>query len=252
MNNGHNNGHNNELLHLFFNRQKISTQNDRLPNIFILHSKGGKAYTYTYLVGARKDKRRMKFGYARVSKQEQHIELQLDALRRYGVDEIFEEKISTRKIARPKLQELLGKLRSGDTLVVWRLDRLGRTVKQLLSLAEDFEDKGISFVSLAENLDTTTATGKFTFHMFCAMAQMERDVISERTKAGLDAARSRGRNGGRKSVDSKTIEKALKMYKSDEFSVKEILETTGISKTTLYKYIEIKDPRKGDKKNGES
>jgi DNA invertase Pin-like site-specific DNA recombinase len=192
----------------------------------------------------------MKFGYARVSKQEQHIELQIDALRKYGVDEIFEEKISTRKDARPKLQELLGKLRTSDTLVIWRLDRLGRTVKQLLAIAEDFENKGVNFVSLHENLDTTTATGKFTFHLFCSIAQMERDVITERTKAGLEAARSRGRTGGRKSVESKTIEKALKMYLSNEFSIKAILETTGISKTTLYKYIELNDPRKGDKSNG--
>ena len=192
----------------------------------------------------------MRFGYARVSKTEQHIELQIDALRKYGVDEIFEEKISSRKLSRPKLQELLGKLRPGDTLVVWRLDRLGRTVKQLIALAEDFEAKGINFVSLQENLDTTTATGKFTFHLFCSMAQMERDVISERTKAGLDAARARGRNGGRTPVDSKTIEKALKMYKSDEFSIKEILETTGISKTTLYKYLDKETIKKGDGKRG--
>lgn len=194
----------------------------------------------------------MKFGYARVSKTEQNIDLQIDALREYGVDEIFEEKISTRKLSRPKLQELLGKLRSGDTLVVWRLDRLGRTVKQLIALAEDFEEKGINFVSLQENLDTTSATGKFTFHLFCSMAQMERDVISERTKAGLDAARSRGRSGGRKAIDDKTIEKAVKMYKSNEFSIKEILETTGIAKTTLYKYLDEETIKKGDRKRGKS
>lgn len=192
----------------------------------------------------------MKFGYARVSKAEQNIELQIDALREYGVDELYEEKISTHKASRPKLQELLSKLRAGDTLVVWRLDRLGRTVKQLIALAEDFEAMGINFVSIKENLDTTTATGKFTFHLFCSMAQMERDIISERTKAGLDAARSRGRTGGRKAVDEKTIEKAAKMYKSNEFSIKEILETTGISKTTLYKYLDETNLRKGDKENG--
>jgi DNA invertase Pin-like site-specific DNA recombinase len=181
----------------------------------------------------------MKFGYARVSKQEQHIELQIDALKKYGVDEIYEEKISAREPTRPKLQELLIKLRKDDTLIVWRLDRLGRTVKQLIALAEDFNEKGINFVSLQENLDTTTATGKFTFHMFCSIAQMERDVISERTKAGLEAARSRGRNGGRKAADNKTVESVLKMYKTNEFSVKEILKATGISKTTLYKYVAL-------------
>lgn len=108
----------------------------------------------------------MRFGYARVSKTEQHIELQIDALRKYGVDEIFEEKISSRKLSRPKLQELLGKLRSGDTLVVWRLDRLGRTVKQLIALAEDFEAKGINFVSLQENLDTNNSNRQIHISSF--------------------------------------------------------------------------------------
>ncbi len=192
----------------------------------------------------------MKFGYARVSTEEQNMDLQLDALRKYGVDEIYEEKISSRKMFRPKLQEVLGKLRCGDTFVVCRLDRLGRTVKQLISLAEDFEDKGINFVSLQENLDTTTATGKFTFHLFCSMAQMERDVISERTKAGLDAARARGRSGGRKAVDKKTIDTAIKMYKSNEFSITDILKINGISKTTLYKYLDEETIKKGEKKRG--
>ena len=179
----------------------------------------------------------MIFGYARVSKEDQNIFLQIDALRNYGVDEIFEEKISGRHQRRPKLQELLSKLRAGDTLVIWRLDRLGRTAKQLISLAEDFEKNGIRFVSLKENLDTTTATGKFCFLIFCAIAQMERDVISERTKAGLDAARARGRHGGRPAPDKKKLEKARKMYESQKFSVREIAETVGISVTTFYKYI---------------
>ena len=191
----------------------------------------------------------MIFGYARVSKSEQNLDLQLDALRNFGVDEIYEEKISTRKTQRPVLQEVLLKLRAGDTLVIWRLDRLGRTVKQLIMLAEEFESKGIHFVSLQEDLNTSTATGKFTFHIFCAMAQMERDIISERTTAGLDAARARGRSGGRPRVDSKIMERALKMYKSNEFSIKEILEATGISRTTLFKYVDIKKNR-GDKQNG--
>ena len=197
----------------------------------------------------------MIFGYARVSKEDQNIYLQIDALRKYGVDEIFEEKISGGRQNRPKLQELLSKLRVGDMLVIWRLDRLGRTVKQLTSLAEDFEKNGIHFVSLQENLDTTTATGKFCFYMFCAAAQMERDVISERTKAGLEAARARGRHGGRPAPDKKKLEKARKMYESRDFSVKEIIETVGISQTTFYKYIpkriegKIVPPPKGEKKN---
>lgn len=179
----------------------------------------------------------MKFGYARVSKDDQNLFLQIDALKEYGVDEIYEEKVTGAKEKRSQLTELLGKLRAGDTLVIWRLDRLGRTVKQLLALAEDFEKKGIHFVSIVEQFDTSTAMGKFVFHMFCAIAQMERDVISERTKAGLEAARKRGRAGGRKPKEDKNIERALKMYYSNEYSIADILESTGLSKTTLYKYV---------------
>ncbi len=179
----------------------------------------------------------MIFGYARVSTDDQNLDLQIDALSNYGVDEIFEEKISGKKIDREKLNELLIKLRAGDTLVIWRLDRLGRTVKQLLDLAEDFERKEIKLVSLRENFDTATPAGKFAFHLFCAMAQMERDVISERTKSGLEAARKRGRVGGRKPIEDKTIETAMKMYFSNSFSIEEILSVTGVSKSTLYKYI---------------
>ncbi len=179
----------------------------------------------------------MIFGYARVSKEEQNIDLQIDALKKYGVDEIFEEKVSTRKNVRPALQELLSKLRTGDVLVVWRLDRLGRTMKQLIALAEEFEQNGIHFVSLQENLDTNTATGKFCFHMFCAAAQMERDVISERTKAGLEAARARGRKGGRPRIAEHTIETARKMWLSNDFSVQEILDATGISKAAFYRRV---------------
>lgn len=197
----------------------------------------------------------MKFGYARVSKNEQNLDMQLDALRKYGVEEIYQEKITSKSQNRPELTELLKKMRSGDTLVIWKLDRLGRTVKQLLQLAEAFENMGVNFVSLHEQLDTTTAMGKFCFHMFCAVAQMERDVISERTISGLEAARERGRNGGRKPVDNKKIAQAMKMYSTNEFSIKEIKETTGIAKSTLYKYLDLKNdsPEKGAKeKNGKA
>ena len=178
----------------------------------------------------------MIFGYARVSKDDQNLDLQRDALRNYGVDEIYEEKISSGK-KRPQLQELIGKLRAGDTLVIWKLDRLSRTVKQLVKLAEDFSKTGINFVSLQEQLDTTTAMGKFCFHIFCAAAQMERDVISERTIAGLNAARARGRKGGRKPVDEDAVALAVKLYRVNELTIAEITEATGISKTSLYKYL---------------
>jgi len=197
----------------------------------------------------------MKFGYARVSKNEQNLDLQLDALRKYGVDEIFEEKISSKNGNRPQLTKLLDLLRTGDMVVIYRLDRLGRTVKQLLELVESFDKRGIHFVSLNENLDTTTAMGKFCFHMFCSVAQMERDVISERTKAGLESARARGRTGGRKPADRTQIQKAKKMYKSGEFSIKEILELTGIKKSTFYKYLNmptITDNKKNDVPEGQN
>lgn len=177
------------------------------------------------------------FGYARVSKDDQNLNLQIDALRKYGIDEIFEEKISTRKQERPQLSELLNKLRAGDILVVWRLDRLGRTVKQLLALAEHFQEKNISLVSLTENFDTTTAMGKACFNIWCVLAQMERDVISERTKSGLESARKRGIKGGKKPTPNKTVELAMKMYNSNEYSIAEILKATGLSKSTLYKYV---------------
>lgn len=179
----------------------------------------------------------MKFGYARVSTTEQNLDLQIDALKEYGVDEIFQEKESGGKTQRQELTNLQTKLRTGDTLVIWRLDRLGRTVKQLLALTEDFEKRGIQFVSLQENFDTSTPMGKFVFVVFCAMAQMERDVISERTKAGMTAARKRGRYGGRKPKENKNIERALKMYYSNDYSISEIIESTGLSKTTIYKYV---------------
>lgn len=179
----------------------------------------------------------MKFGYARVSTYDQNLDLQIDAISEYGVDEIFQEKASGKKVSRDRLNELIKNLRKGDTLVIWRLDRLGRTVKQLIELAEYFDKKEVKLVSLKENFDTSTPAGKFAFHLFCAMAQMERDVIAERTKSGLEAARKRGRYGGRKPIDRKNIETALKMYESNNFSVNEILVATGISKSTLYKYI---------------
>ena len=178
----------------------------------------------------------MIFGYARVSKKEQNISLQTDALKEYNVDVILEEKISAAK-KRPEFEKLLSKLKAGDTLIVWKLDRLGRTTNQLMQLAEYFEKNDIKFISIKENFDTSTIMGKFTFNIFCALAQMERDVLIERTNAGLASARLQGRIGGRKSVSDKTIEKAIKMYKSNSFSVGEILETTGISKSTLYKYL---------------
>ena len=135
----------------------------------------------------------MRFGYARVSTEDQKTDRQLDALREYGVDEIFSEKISGTKRSRPELNRLLDKLRSGDTLVVYELKRLGRNTKQLLALAEEFQANQIEFVSLTEKIDTTTPMGRFVFTTWCALAQLDRDIISENTKSGLAAAKARGR-----------------------------------------------------------
>lgn len=180
------------------------------------------------------------FGYARVSTQDQNLDLQIDALNKYGVDKIFEEKISGTLRKRPVLDELLKTLRPGDTLAVYKLDRLGRTVKGLIELVEYFNKEEINFVSICENIDTTTSTGRFVFFILCAMAQMERDIISDRTKAGLEAARARGRFGGRPKAEDSVIKRAIKMYDSGEFSINEIEETANISRTTLYTYLRKK------------
>ena len=179
----------------------------------------------------------MKFGYARVSKNDQNLDLQIDALNVYGVDEIYEEKVTGTRQNHQQLTELLGTLRAGDTLVIWRLDRLGRTVKQFFALIKDFEQKGIRFVSLQEKFDTSTSMGKSVYVVFCAISQMELDVISERTKAGMMEAKKRGRFSGRKPKENTNVKRALKMYFSNEVSLNDIIETTGLSKTTIYKYV---------------
>ena len=179
----------------------------------------------------------MKFGYARVSKNDLNLDLQIDALNVYGVDEIYEEKVTGTRQNHQQLTELLGTLRAGDTLVIWRLDRLGRTVKQFFALIKDFEQKGIRFVSLQEKFDTSTSMGKSVYVVFCAISQMELDVISERTKAGMMEAKKRGRLSGRKPKENTNVKRALKMYFSNEVSLNDIIETTGLSKTTIYKYV---------------
>jgi DNA invertase Pin-like site-specific DNA recombinase len=140
----------------------------------------------------------MKIGYARVSTTEQNLELQLDALAKAGCDRIFEDQASGAKMARPGLDQALSHLREGDALVIWKLDRLGRTIRGLIELVGELRDRGIGFRSLTEGFDTSTPGGRLIFHIFAALAEMERDLIRERTQAGLAAARARGRNGGRK------------------------------------------------------
>lgn len=179
----------------------------------------------------------MKFGYARVSSDRQKLFLQVDALQEYGVDEIITDKVTGTKIIRKGLDELLLKLRKGDTLVVWKLDRLGRTMFQLVNLLNDFKEKEINFVSIKENIDTSTTMGKFLFHIMAAMSEMEREVINDRVRSGLESAKARGRKGGRKKAHSDDKIKIMLRMNKDGYSKKEICESMNVSRTTLYRYI---------------
>lgn len=177
------------------------------------------------------------YGYARVSTAEQILDRQLDMLSKYGVDRIYSEKMTGTRRDRPELQRMLTDLDKGDTVVVESLSRLGRSTKNLIELMELFNDKGVNLVSLKENIDTTTPTGKLLFTLISAISQFERDCLAERTKEGLAAARARGRKGGRPKKSSSIIEKAIKLYNSKEYSIAEIKELTGVSRSTLYRYI---------------
>lgn len=181
----------------------------------------------------------MLVGYARVSTNDQTLDLQIDALKKAGCEKIYTDTASGAKTDRKGLQEALNHLRSGDVLIVWRLDRLGRTLKQLIELINTLNDSGIGFKSQQESIDTTSSGGKLVFHIFGALAEFERELVRERTRAGLDAARARGRNGGRPKVldDPKKIERLKKMYDSKQYQVSELLEMFNISRGTLYKYV---------------
>lgn len=154
------------------------------------------------------------FGYARVSTEQQNLDRQLDALNKYGVDIIFNEKMTGTKRNRPELSKMLDRLTEGDTVVVESLSRLGRSTKDLIELVDLFEKKKVHFVSLKEQIDTSSPTGKFLFTLMSAISQFERDVIAERTKEGLRSARARGRLGGRPKTDVTSINKAIKLYKA--------------------------------------
>lgn len=179
----------------------------------------------------------MKFGYVRVSTLEQNPSLQIDALKAAGCEEIIKDEISGKSSSRPGLNNLLGKLRDGDELIVWRLDRLGRSLKDLIELINDFEVRGIKFRSLTESIETATNNGRLIFNIFASLAEFERNLIRERTMAGLSAARARGKLGGRPKLSKKRIEAALQLYDKGLFNISEICKTIGISRGTLYKYI---------------
>ncbi len=176
-------------------------------------------------------------GYARVSTEDQHLDLQRDALLTAGCNIIYEEKMSGKSSERPELNHCLKALRTGDSLVVWRLDRLGRSLKDLIDIVADLETKGINFISLTERIETETAAGKLTFHLFGALSEFERCIIRERTKAGLAAARARGRKGGRKpALDQGKIKEIRALMSDPTIKVATIAKRYGVSRATLYKY----------------
>lgn len=181
----------------------------------------------------------MLIGYARVSTDDQNLNLQQDALNQAGCEQIFEDQLSGAKAERPGLREAMSYARSGDTLVVWRLDRLSRSLKDLIEMVTLLDSKGIGLKSLQEVIDTSSSSGKLIFHIFGALAEFERNLIRERTQAGLQAARARGRKGGRpKSLDKDKQTLAVKLYDEKKHTIAQICEMMSISKPTLYKYVE--------------
>jgi DNA invertase Pin-like site-specific DNA recombinase len=177
-------------------------------------------------------------GYARVSTADQEPALQLDALKAAGCVKVFTDKASGALDRRPQLDRLLDQLRPGDTVVVWRLDRLGRSLRHLIALSEDLQERKVCLRSLQESIDTTTANGRLFFKIMGSLAEFERDLISERTKAGLEAARARGRKGGRPPVMTpQKVKVAREMYAAREHTVEEIAKIIGVSRKTVYRYL---------------
>ena len=183
----------------------------------------------------------MKIGYVRVSTKDQLLDMQIDALKKAGCEKIHEEIASGAKTARPILDEIMRNIREEDILMVWKLDRLGRNLAHLIQLTTQLKEKKAGFISLNDPVDTTTAQGRFAFGMFASLAEFERELIRERTQAGLKSARARGRKGGRpKGLSQSAIDKAAAaeaLYKEGSISVKKIAEQLNISKTTLYFYL---------------
>ena len=181
-----------------------------------------------------------RIGYARVSTDDQELALQLDALSRAGCQTVYQEKASGKDVDRPELIQCWKALRTGDTLVVWRMDRLGRSLADLVKTITDLEARGVGFESLTERIETRSATGKLMFHVFAAMAEFERNLIRERTQAGLAAARARGRVGGRKHKLDEQQKKEIKaLLRDPDISVSEIAERYGVSRTTIYRNVEV-------------
>lgn len=185
----------------------------------------------------------MKIGYARVSTIDQNLNLQIDALKSAGCELIYEEKISGKSKDRPELTKMFSILRKGDSVVVWKLDRLGRSLKDLIDLVSRMQSLEVGFLSINDSINTETATGRFTFNMFASLAEFEREIISERTKAGLNAARARGRKGGRPPGYTKETLSKIKavkiLYDQQDKAMKEIANDLSISRATAYRFLEI-------------
>ena len=180
----------------------------------------------------------MLVGYARVSTQDQNPDLQLDALKKAGCEKVYIEKASGAQRDRPELKAAIDYMRAGDTLVVWKLDRLARSIKQLIETIDGLEQRDIGFKSLTETIDTTTSGGRLIFHIFAGLAEFERSIIRERTKAGLASARARGRLGGRpKKLSETDIEAAKALLSNPKITVEQAAERLGVAPSTLYRYI---------------
>ena len=183
----------------------------------------------------------MKIGYVRVSTKEQSFDLQVDALQQAGCDKLYREVVSGARTERPGLDQVVDRLRAGDVLVIWKLDRLGRSLKHLVELVNTLRERGIGLQSLNDPIDTTTPQGRLSFNLFASLAEFERDLIRERTQAGLSAARARGRNGGRPKGLSAQAEAtacaAETLYRERQLSVRQIAARLGIAKSTLYVYL---------------
>ena len=192
----------------------------------------------------------MKYGYARVSTKDQVLHLQIDALKNAGCHKIFQEVISGSKSDRPEWLKLLNELRPGDTLVIWKLDRMGRSLHHLVTTVNDLVSKNIDIISLQDPLNTTNAQGRLIFNMFASLAEFEKDLIRERTMAGLKSARARGRMGGRPKGLSEKAKRvactAEALYTQNELKSDDIASQLGISKTTLYKYLRVRNVRIGE------
>ena len=189
----------------------------------------------------------MKIGYARISRVEQNINLQIDALKNSGCEKILTDEITGVILNRPGLNKLFDMLREGDEVVVWRLDRLGRSLKDLINCIDTFKKMNVVFKSLQESIDTSSSIGNLIFHIFGSLAECEHNLISERTRAGMEAARSRGMLGGKPKPAKEKIKTSIKLYKERDMSVDQICDVVGMSKPTFYKYLKEHQAKEKEK-----